>query len=53
MRKVSKFGVVKGNILKSLDKVERAESLRMLLKKILEVETQEEFLDLIKIAVGE
>lgn len=46
----SKFGVVNGNILKSLDKVERVESLRMLLKKVLEVETQEEFLDLIKIA---
>lgn len=49
----SKFGVVKKEILNSLDKVDRAESMRMLLKKVLEVETQEEFLDLIKIAVGE
>ena len=48
-----KFGVVNGNILKSLDKVERVESLRMLLKKVPKVKTQEEFLDLIKIAVGE
>ena len=48
-----KFGVVNGNILESLDKVDRTDSLRMLLKKVLEVETQEEFLDLIKIAVGE
>ncbi|MFQ6040262.1 MAG: hypothetical protein ACE5PV_05350 [Candidatus Poribacteria bacterium] len=48
-----KFGVVKGNILKSLDRVERVESLRMLLKRIPKVETQEEFLDLVKIAVGE
>ena len=48
-----KFGIVKGNILKSLDKVERVESLRMLLKRVSKVETQEEFLDLIKIAVGE
>jgi len=49
----AKFGVVNGNILRSLDKVDRVESMRMLLKKILEAETQEEFLDLIKIAVGE
>ena len=48
-----KFGVVKGNILKSLDKVERVDSLRMLLKKVSKVETQEEFLDLIKVAEGE
>jgi len=48
-----KFGIVKGDILKSLDQVERAESLRMLLKRVSRVETQEEFLDLVKIAVGE
>ena len=48
-----KFGIVQGNILKSLDKVERIESLRMLLKRASKVETQEEFLDLIKIAVVE
>ena len=48
-----KFGVVKGDILDYLDKVERPESLRMLLKRISKVETQEEFLDLIKIAIGE
>jgi predicted transposase YdaD len=48
-----KFGVVKKNILDYLDKVERVESLRMLLKRVSKVETQEEFLDLIKIAVGE
>ncbi len=48
-----KFGVVNGNILKSLDKVDRVESLRMLLRKVSKVETQEEFLDLVKIAVGE
>lgn len=48
-----KFGIIKGNILKSLDKVDRLESLRILLKKVLDVETQEEFLDLIKIAVSE
>ena len=48
-----KFGIVNGKILKSLDKVERTESLRMLLKRVPKVETQEEFLDLIKIAVGE
>ena len=47
------FGVVKRDILDYLDKVERAESLRMILKRISRVETQEEFLDLIKIAVGE
>ena len=48
-----KFGIVNGNILKSLDKVDRVESLRMLLKRVSKVETQEEFLDLVKIAVGE
>jgi len=48
-----KFEVVSGNILKSLDEVERVESLRMLLKKVPKVETQEEFLDSVKIAVGE
>jgi len=48
-----KFGVVNGNILRALDKVKRTESLRMLLRKVLQVETQEEFLDLIEIAVGE
>ena len=48
-----KFGVVKKNILNHLDKVERLESLRMLLKRVSKVETQEDFLDLIKIAVGE
>ncbi len=48
-----KFGVVKGNILRSLDEVDRVESLRMLLKKISKVETQKEFLDLIEIALDE
>ena len=48
-----KFGLVKQNILNHLDKVERVESLRMLLKRISKVGTQEDFLDLIKIAVGE
>ena len=48
-----KFGVVKENILKSLDKIKRVEILRMLLRKISKIEVQEEFLDLIKIAVEE
>jgi hypothetical protein len=48
-----KFGVVKKKILNYLDKVERVESLRMLLKRVSKVETQEEFLDLIEIAMGE
>jgi len=48
-----KFGIIKGNILKSLDKVERVENLRMLLKKVSKVETQKEFLNLIKIAINE
>ena len=48
-----KFGIVKKNILNHLDKVERIDSLRMLLRKVSKVETQGEFLDLIKIAVGE
>ena len=48
-----KFGVVKGNILRSLDEVDRVESLRMLLKNISKVETQKEFLDLIEIALDE
>ena len=48
-----KFGVVKKNILDYLDKVDRVENLRMLLKRVSKVETPEEFLDLIKIAVGE
>ena len=48
-----KFGIIKGNILKSLDKVERVENLRMLLKKVSNVETQNEFLNLIKIAINE
>ena len=48
-----KFGVVKKSILEHLDKVDRVESLKMLLKRVSKAETQEEFLDLIKIAVGE
>ena len=48
-----KFGIIKGNILKSLDKVERVENLRMLLKKVSNVETQNEFLNLIKIAIND
>ena len=48
-----KFGVVKKNILNHLDRVDRVESIRMLLRRVSKVETQEEFLDLVKIAVGE
>lgn len=48
-----KFGIVEANILDKLEKVVRVESLRMLLKKTPKVETQDEFLKLIKIALGE
>jgi len=47
-----KFGVVNGSILEFLEKVNRIESLRMLLKRVPKVETQDEFQDLIKIALG-
>jgi len=48
-----KFGVVDGNILNYLDKIDRVESLKMLLKKVSKVETQEEFLNLTKIALAD
>ena len=47
-----RFELIKASILEQLEKVVRVESLRMLLKKVPKVETQEEFLEFIKIAVG-
>ena len=47
-----KFEVVNGNILELLEKVNRIDSLRMLLNKAPKVETQEEFQKLVKIALG-
>ncbi len=47
-----RFELIKGNILEQLENVVRVESLRMLLKKVPKVETQEEFLEFIKFAVG-
>jgi len=47
-----KFGIVKPSLLEELEKVKRVESLKMLLNRTIEVQTQEEFLSLIKLAAG-
>ena len=49
----NKFGIVKPALLDELDEIKRAESLKMLLNRTKEVQTQEDFLALIKLAVGE
>jgi len=48
-----RFGIVKAALLDELEKVKRAESLKMLLNRTIEAQTQEEFLSLIKLAAGE
>jgi len=49
----NRFGIVKPALLDELEKVKRVESLKMLLNRTTEVQTQEEFLSLIKLAAGE
>lgn len=48
-----KFGIIRPNVLEALEKVDRIENLKALVRKAPKVETQDEFLDLVKIAIGE
>ena len=49
----NKFGIVKSALLDELEKVKRVESLKMLLNRTMAIQTQEEFISLVKIAAGE
>jgi flagellar biosynthesis/type III secretory pathway protein FliH len=49
----NKFGIVKSALLDELEKVKRAESLKMLLNRTMAIQTQEEFISLIKLAAEE
>jgi len=49
----NKFGIVKPGLLDELERVKRNEGLRILLNRAMEAQTQEDFLSLIKLALGE